>query len=199
MRTSTCPCGDPLSLKALSGDVESALEHVRVPAYVIDRHGIIRWTNAAAGEIAGNVLGLQFTSVVTPEDRVRGREVFTRNLFGPSRGSDNRVTIVARGERLDIEVSAVPLKRGNHVIGVFGQVKRIYDTHSPPPHPSLTPRQTQVLRMLEHGLSTDQIADELHLTVKTVRNHIGRLLRALGVHTRLEAVAVSRRSQAVVS
>jgi len=39
--------------------------------------------------------------------------------------------------------------------------------------------------------STEQIAAELHLSVETVRNHIWAILRALGVHSRLEAGAVS--------
>jgi DNA-binding NarL/FixJ family response regulator len=49
------------------------------------------------------------------------------------------------------------------------------------------------LRLLEHGYSTDQIADRLHLSPETVRNHIRAVLRALDVHSRLEAVAVARR------
>jgi DNA-binding NarL/FixJ family response regulator len=46
--------------------------------------------------------------------------------------------------------------------------------------------------MLELGRSTDQIAEELHLSRETVRNHIRHILRALGVNSRLEAVAVAR-------
>ena len=49
-----------------------------------------------------------------------------------------------------------------------------------------------MLRLLEHGRSTDQIAQELHLSRETVRNHIRHILQALGVHSRLEAVAVAR-------
>jgi len=49
-----------------------------------------------------------------------------------------------------------------------------------------------VLRLLEQGRSTKQIAQELHLSSETVRNHIRHLLRALGVHSRLEAVAIAR-------
>jgi DNA-binding NarL/FixJ family response regulator len=47
-----------------------------------------------------------------------------------------------------------------------------------------------VLRLLARGHSTDQIADELHLSVETVRNHIRGIFRALDVHSRLEAVAL---------
>jgi len=50
----------------------------------------------------------------------------------------------------------------------------------------------EVLRLLEHGHSTNQIARELHLSTETVRNHINRPLPALGVHSRLEAVALAR-------
>jgi DNA-binding NarL/FixJ family response regulator len=104
------------------------------------------------------------------------------------------------GERLSVEVSAVPLRSGGHVIGVFGQVKDI-DVDDPPrpPHPQLTPRQAEVLRLLELGHSTEQIAHELHLSSETVRNHIRHLLRALNAHSRLEAVAIGRREHLVAS
>jgi methanogenic corrinoid protein MtbC1/DNA-binding CsgD family transcriptional regulator len=59
--------------------------------------------------------------------------------------------------------------------------------------PDLTPRQTQVLRGLSEGKSTDQIAGELFLTPVTVRNHIANILAALGVHSRLQAVVAARR------
>ena len=38
---------------------------------------------------------------------------------------------------------------------------------------------------------TGQIADELQLSKETVRNHVRQLLRAMGVSSRLEAVALS--------
>jgi DNA-binding NarL/FixJ family response regulator len=55
----------------------------------------------------------------------------------------------------------------------------------------LTPRQREVLGYLAEGASTVDIASALHLTKETVRNHVRQLLRALGVHSRLEAVAVA--------
>jgi PAS domain S-box-containing protein len=182
------------TLEEIGADIEDALERVRVPAYIVDRHGIIRWENKAALKVFGDVRGKQNTSVVAPEERRRTREIFYRNLTGPPEGSDNRgVAHDANGERISIEISAVPLTRGGNVIGVFGQVVDIEDQPPPPPpHPKLTPRQAEVLRLLERGRTTSQIADELHLSQDTVRNHIRRLLRALGAHTRLEAVFLAR-------
>ena len=186
-------------LEVIGGEVEDAIERVRVPAYVIDRHGIIRYLNPAARKLVGDVRGRQLTSVVAPEETRRAREIFARNLMGPRAGSDNKgVVIDADGERVSIEVSAVPLQSGGRVIGVFGQVLDVEeDDPPPPPHPHLTPRQTEVLRLLEQGRSTEQMARELHLSTETVRNHIRHILRALNVHSRLEAVAMGRQEQLV--
>ena len=88
----------------------------------------------------------------------------------------------------------MPLVGGERVVGVFGLLTGASDeeTSTPPPH--LTPRQAEVLRLLEQGHSTKQIALELHLSPETVKNHVRHLLRALGVNSRLEAVASVRRS-----
>ena len=63
----------------------------------------------------------------------------------------------------------------------------------PSPHPDLplTPRQAEVLDLLERGRTTQQIASELHLSTQTVRNHVRRILRAVGARSRLEAVAIA--------
>ena len=181
-------------LGAIGGEVEDAVERVRVPAYVIDRHGIIRWLNPAAQKLVGDVRGRHLTSVVSPEESRRAQEIFTRNLNGSPAGSDNRaVAIGVDGKRFAAEVSAVPLKNGGQVIGVFGQVRGVEKDEPPVPHPHLTNRQNEVLSLLERGHATDQIAGELHLSVQTVRNHIRHILQAFGAHTRLEAVAMARR------
>ena len=182
-------------------DVTGALEKVRVPSYVIDRHGIIRWVNPAAQKMVGDVRGRQFTSVLSPEESRRAREIFARNISGAVERSDNEVVVLGQnGERITVDISAVPLRDGDHVIGMFGQVVDVEIDDSPPAeHPHLTPRQTEVLRLLEHGRSTNQIAAELHLSIETVRNHIRHILRALGVHSRLEAVALTRRGHLLES
>lgn len=53
---------------------------------------------------------------------------------------------------------------------------------------SLTPRQRDLLRLLEQGLDNQAIARRIGLSVKTVENHLTRLYRQLNVQSRLEAL-----------
>jgi DNA-binding NarL/FixJ family response regulator len=55
-----------------------------------------------------------------------------------------------------------------------------------------------VLGQLAGGMSTTQIADSLGIAQETVRNHVRAILRAFGVHSRLEAV-VEARTQGLLS
>jgi PAS domain S-box-containing protein len=181
------------ALRAMGADLEGALEHINVPSYVIDRVGVIRWMNEAARLRVGDQVGRQFTSVVHPEDTRRARDLFTRKVIGNATVTDGAVSIVDdAGERVSVEVSSVPLKRGDHVIGVFGQVTDVVEEPRAHPDLHLTPRQSEVLHLLERGRSTAQIAEELHLSRETVRNHVRHLLHAMGASSRLEAVAVAR-------
>jgi PAS domain S-box-containing protein len=181
------------ALESLGNDVEEALEHINVPSYVLDDHGIIRWVNPAATRLVGDVRGKQFTSVVAPEETSRARHEFARKVTGTAKTTDADVVVFdGEGNRTLVEVHSVRLLRGGRVVGVFGHLE-----HEPVSEPvaavhALTPRQAEVLRLLEHGRSTEQIAAELHLSKETVRNHIRHILQALGVHSRIEAVAVAR-------
>ena len=178
---------------AVGGDVEQALETVGVPSYVLDETGVVRWINAAAVRLVGDVRGRHFTSVVAPEDSRRARELFSQKVLGSSPATDSTGVLVSTaGTRVAVEISSVPLMSGERVVGVFGLFGGQPDDGPSMPPPRLTPRQVEVLRLLEQGSSTKQIAAELHLSIETVRNHIRRLFRALGVHSRLEAVAAAR-------
>ena len=184
----------PLSaLEALQADVAHALDHINVPSYLIDPTGVIRWLNPAARRLVGDVEGRQFTSVVAPEETRRAREHFARRLLGNTDSTDSSMILIdGKGDRVSVELSSVPLTRGDHVVGVFGQVSDLVEEPQPHPELHLTPRQSEVLRLLERGRTTTQIAEELHLSRETVRNHVRHLLHAVGAHSRLEAVAIAR-------
>jgi PAS domain S-box-containing protein len=178
----------------IPGDVQGALQDVSVPCYVVDRFGVIRWLNPAAEELVGDVRGRQQSSVVAPEYAREARESFTRKVLGTEKSTDGTVVVLGPdGERIQVQISSVPLYDGGRIVGVFGLVPQRETTAAPEPHPHLTPRQTQVLHLLAHGRSTQQIADELYLSRDTVRNHVRRMLTALDAHSRIEALAVAHR------
>lgn len=60
------------------------------------------------------------------------------------------------------------------------------------PRPALTRRQREILYLLVEGIRVRQIAARLTLSETTVRNHIRAILRELGAHSQLEAVARAR-------
>jgi PAS domain S-box-containing protein len=179
-------------LEDLGADDEGALEAISVPSYVLDATGVVRWLNPAAECLVGDVRGRHYTSVVAREDTRRARELFTQKILGTVEVTDTPATLLTTdGSRVDVEISSVPLRSGGHVIGVFGQFADVPDDAPTGDLPELTPRQHEVLRLLERGRSTEQIAAELSISRDTVRNHVADVLRALGVNSRLEAVALS--------
>jgi DNA-binding NarL/FixJ family response regulator len=58
----------------------------------------------------------------------------------------------------------------------------------------LTGRESEVLRRLASGHAAEGIARDLAISPNTVRTHVQNLMLKLGVHSRVEAVAVARRS-----
>ncbi len=58
-----------------------------------------------------------------------------------------------------------------------------------PRRAELTRREHQILRLVAGGSNTRAMAEALHVSPATVRNHVQNLLTKLGVHSRLEAVA----------
>jgi NarL family two-component system response regulator LiaR len=58
----------------------------------------------------------------------------------------------------------------------------------------LSEKEVQILRMLTHGMTDQEIARELVVTEVTVRTHISRILRKLRLENRVQAVLYSLRS-----
>ena len=57
----------------------------------------------------------------------------------------------------------------------------------------LTAREWEVIDLLRDGRSTEAIADDLVLSIETVRSHVKNILRKLDVRSREEAVAAADR------
>jgi DNA-binding NarL/FixJ family response regulator len=56
---------------------------------------------------------------------------------------------------------------------------------------SLSMRERQILTLLARGYSNRRIAESCYLSINTVRTHVQNVLIKLGVHSKLEAVALA--------
>ncbi|GAA2741476.1 response regulator transcription factor [Kitasatospora cinereorecta] len=74
------------------------------------------------------------------------------------------------------------------VLGEFRRLATEPVTPAAPVAPQLTPRETEVLRLVAKGLSYRQIADRLVLSHRTVQNHVQNTLGKLQLHNRVELV-----------
>ena len=100
------------------------------------------------------------------------------------------------------EARFVPLDTDNHILlpeepawrryfdEIAGFVAR--GTAAPVALNALTPREVEILERIAQGLDNAQIAAQLTLSEKTVRNHITRIFDKLQVDNRSRAIVLAR-------
>lgn len=142
----------------------------------------------------GDVSGLQKLAAETPGSRVvtiTGRYDETRGL---------RTVLAGAAGYLERQISPGALRRVAHAL-MRGEAAIPRPMTMPildlargevgmrPVRSALTPREWEVLDLLTTGASTQQISNELVVSLETVQSHIKHILRKFGVHSRAEAVA----------
>lgn len=177
------------------GDVLGALDRLPLPIFAIARTGVVRWLNMAAEEVVGDAKGRPFTDLVAPESQAGVRDAFASKIVGAREATDYEATLIDKdGARVQVEICSVPVDAGAGIAGVFGAASvkgPIAPTDPQARERVLTPRQAEVLGYLARGYSTEEMASAMGVSKETVRNHVRALLRTLGAHSRLEAVATA--------
>jgi DNA-binding CsgD family transcriptional regulator len=108
----------------------------------------------------------------------------------PSGGTDflgGGTRSASRFKRSNGESSTTPLAPARS-----GGLRRIAGAMSSRAAPAnsdvpLTPRETQVIRLIAMGLSNKEIGDSLEISIETVKEHVQNLLRKIALEDRTQA------------
>ncbi len=95
------------------------------------------------------------------------------------------ISIVAQGDVFLHPVVAGTLVREYLQNGQPAASQRVYN--------GLTPRQREVLTLIAEGLSNQDIADRLDISIRTVERHRENIMRRLNLHSRVELVKYALR------
>jgi DNA-binding NarL/FixJ family response regulator len=98
---------------------------------------------------------------------------------------------VSKGEAL---LSPVITRR---LIETFVQRPPTGPTRTPPEVDRLTPREVDILRLIARGLSNAEIAAEAYVSEPTVKTHVARILRKLGLRDRVQVVVYAYENRIV--
>jgi two-component system response regulator NreC len=77
-------------------------------------------------------------------------------------------------------------------------VRKLLSDETPPAIPqsksieALTPRETEVLKLIVQGYTNRQVGEELNISVRTAESHRSNLSDKLGLHSRVELVRYAR-------
>ena len=143
---------------------------------------------AAAGPLAerSRVLMLSYSEdeqMVTGAIRNGASGYLVHGRFEPEE-LETRIRAVSKGEMV-LSPSVTP--------AVFDALRRspgVANDTNETGLGSLTSREREVLNLLARGLSNRDIAEELVITHKTVKNHLSRIYEKIGAGSRAEAIAL---------
>lgn len=148
----------------------------------LDGASAVRWLSA-------RVPGARYLVMTAlPVDQVRPR-VEAAGAWG----------VVPKSRTVEELVAAIRAVSAQPAPTVFGPAARAVprgregQAHATAPHGILTGRETEVLDALAMGLTTGGIARALAISPLTVHAHLKSILRKLGVHSKVEAVAAAYR------
>jgi DNA-binding CsgD family transcriptional regulator len=189
------------ALDALGVPIEDVLDQLEATVSVLDTTGAIRWQNAMSVARVGDQLGVNFLELMSPEHKAMADTEFTRLIFNPDASSRREIVVVGpNGKRMRTLSFGTPIQTADdRVVGVVVIGVPLTWDEQAQDGPPLTPRLLETLELLTAGRSTREIAAELGITVETARNYVRRLLKTLGVHSRVEAVALGRELRLVTS
>jgi two-component system NarL family response regulator len=97
---------------------------------------------------------------------------------------------VLKGDNLNALIDVVQAAAlGKSLLPPHIATKLIERISHPPQQLTLTARELEVLQLMATGMRNKEIGAELHITERTVKNHVAKIIAKLDVKSRTEAVA----------
>src|SRR5262249_58735974 len=195
--------------------LDQALGRAGDGAFVITADGrIVLWNRSAEkilGYTAREVLGRPCCEIFVGRDDsgnrlcYKGCHVMTLVKMGDQVQNFDMQTRTRAGRPIWLNVSTIVTPNGSggpltiHLFryvtttkDLLNVVSERFSAQASAPAESnsdLTRRELEILRFVAAGDGTKAVADRLHVSPATVRNHVQNILGKLGVHSRLQAVA----------
>lgn len=161
--------GPPPELRAIFADSD-----------ILREDGFVNWLKASRGEAKLVVLLLRVDTQAIAEALVHGIDGLLHPSTDPS-AMLSSVKLVSTFGNFVVSPNLVrPLART--VAAVHAEQQGI----------GVTPREQQVLSLLDQGYSDAAIAQALFLSVRTVKQHVSHILQKLQAQNRHHAVEISR-------
>jgi DNA-binding CsgD family transcriptional regulator len=166
-------------------------------AFALDRKAHILWASSAAEQLLGPIFARGAGLPEPLESAARGLARFaSTGEIDPTSPAPFAVTF-DRGDGvvLDAELSLTRTPTGEPIVAVS-------IAQTTPPRAlvaeaatrfQLTPTEADVLALLARGLSNDDIATRQHVSLTTVKTHLTRIFRKLGVDSRVQAALLARK------
>jgi len=125
-------------------------------------------------------------------ERLRAAEPTTRVLLFSGAGEISPHAARAAGAS-GFAFKDWPARRIASAVRMVGLGRTVFEAHDRPSTLGLSERERAVLELMASGSTNPEIADELHLSRHTIKEHTSSLYRKLGVRNRTEAVQRAQR------
>lgn len=157
-----------------------------IDTYVIDMRQPTRQHFQLLSQLQGTEFPVNMLCIIDIQDIKHILTAFDLGARGFT--TNNIIHIIAAIHAIHRDATILPLYIITHLITIY----RTKQSRSPHTHPTLTPREQQILACLRHGQHAKTIAHNLQISIETLRTHRKNILAKLNCRTTIQAIARSQ-------
>ncbi len=164
-------------------------------AYSVDAIPVVAESGAVDSVLAVAVPVDSYVAAATAYERTAER------MDACAVGAGQRAALHARAERAEAEAAelhtAAKARKAAERARSNARRLRARAAERGSEGPSITPRETEVLALASHGLTSAEIGDQLSVSAGTIKTHLEHIYAKLGVGDKVAAVALAMRHRII--